>query len=374
MANLVEISEQVASELGRPELVTNYATGDYTPTAMFLRIINAAVKRLERLVDYHAEFRMVPVDVESGQYFVNIPKELAYIDSIDLESTTARYRMEPRSEVWMREFYPEPFASVGTGRPVDWSRWAGTGVRFANILQNGDFTVDVSDWTQGTGTLSWSSGKAKILSSGTSGDMSQALSDVDLRGYRLNSNISTSGSVTAYWISLWNGVTNIVLRPLSTDGLIDLDERMAYYVEQGLYTQAEVDSVMQACDLIAVVMLGGSGSYIEVENISLTTPESSAGNLLIMPPADAAYTLNIRARVYADYFVNNSDTTWWSNRHPDILVTMVKRQIAVELNRNNTERDEYDAELAPQIFEIEKGMAAEEQAGEPYTGQLGWGL
>lgn len=374
MADLVTISQQVATELGRPELVTDFAAADYTPTATFLRIINAANKRLERMVDYDAEFRRIEIPVESGDYFLNLPKEVQYIDAIDIETTTDRYTMDARTDRYMRERYAEPFSLVGTGRPVDWARWTADGTRFENVVQNGDFLVDVSDWTQGTGTLSWSAGKAKILSGGSGANMSQTLADVDLRGYRLNSNITTTGAVTGYWISLWNGATNIVLQPLSVDGLIDLDERMAYLVEQGIYTQADVDSVMQACDLIAVVMLGGSGTYIEVDNISLTTARSSSGNLLIMPPADGDYSLYVRSRVYADDMVDNNDTTWFSNRHPDVLVTMVKRQIAVELNRNNTERDEYDAELREQIFEIERCRGAEDQAGPPESTRMGYGI
>jgi hypothetical protein len=51
---------------------------------------------------------------------------------------------------------------------------------------------------------------------------------------------------------------------------------------------------------------------------------------------------------------------------------MVKRQIAVELNRNETERNEYDNELAVQLFEIEKATAAEEQAGGILSTRMGY--
>jgi hypothetical protein len=373
MANLVTIAEQVASELGRPELVVNYASGDYTPTAKFRRIINAANKRLERMVDYEAEFRRIEVEIESGDYFVTLPKEIQYIDSIDIQDSTTRYPMNPRSDLWMRENYDEPFSLVETGRPVDWSRWTPDGTRLVDLIVNGDFSTDTDNWTQDTGTLAWSSGKARLTSAGSGSGMYQTFSPtIDIRGYRLNFNVTTSGSVTSYWVSLWNSATNIVLLPMSTSGLIDIDEQMEYLLEQGIYTQSQVDAVTQTCDRIAVVMLGSNGSYIEVDNISLYTARSSSGNLLVLPPSDDDYTLYVRSRVYADDMVNNNDTTWFSNRHPDLLVTMVKRQIAVELNRNETERNEYDNELAVQLFEIEKATAAEEQAGGILSTRMGY--
>lgn len=376
MANLATISRQVATELGRPELCVDFAGGDYTPVARFLRIINAANKRLERMVDYEAEFRRIEIPVEQGDYFLNLPKEVQYIDSMDIEDATTRYRMHMRDDQYMRDFYNEPFADVAQYRPLDWCRWTPEGQQFENLVLNGDFIADTSEWTQDTGTLSWSAGKARLTSAGSGAAMYQEFSPgLDIRGYRLNSNITVSGSgVTNYWISIWNQLSNIVLYPTLTDGLIDIDERMRHFVQQGIYTQAQVDTIVQSCDRIAVVMMGGNNDYIEVDSVALTTARSSPGNLLVLPPADTDYTIFVRSRVYADDMVNNADTTWFSNRHPDILVTMVKRQIAVELNRNNTERDEYDQELRVQIFELERATGAESQSGPPESTTMGYGI
>lgn len=375
MATLQDISRQVSSELARPELVADFANADYTPTATFLRIINAAGRRLERMVDYVPEFRRISKEIVAGQYFVNLPKQLQYIDQIDIENSTSRYQLEPQSDRWMREKFDEPFDNVDVGQPLYWSRWIPDGERFENLVVNGDFASDTSSWTESGGILSWSAGKAKLASSGAGSGMYQEFSPaIDIRGHRLNFSVSTSGNVTNYWVSLWNGATGIIMLPLDTDGLVYIDERMAYFVEQGLQTQEDVDAVVQACDKIAVVMLGDSGAYIEVDNVSINTALSSTGNLLIMPPADAAYTLYVKSKVYTDEMVDLSDTTWWSNRHPDLLVTFVKRQIAVELNRNQTEVSEYDDEIAPQLFEIERCAAAEEQAGGPETIRMGYSL
>lgn len=104
-----------------------------------------------------------------------------------------------------------------------------------------------------------------------------------------------------------------------------------------------------------------------------TTAITNARQLLIMPPADAAYTLCVTGRKYLTAFASNSDTTWWSVAHPNILIKMVKRTIAYELNRNKTEVEDWDSEIREDVYEIERQQGVEDMAGDIKTRYLGWG-
>lgn len=226
---LVQVAFAVADELGRPELVTDFGAADYTPTAKLLRLVNAAQRRLDGMIDHPAEELRADVAVVQGDYLLTVPANFQHIERIDLETTTERMTLEKRTEDWMRDNYNEPFADVTEGEPADWCRYTPTTV-----------------------------------------------------------------------------ITN-------------------------------------------------------------------ARQLLLLPPADGSYTLCIIGRKYLADFSANSDTTWWSVAHPEILVKMVKRTIAYELNRNSQEVADWDSEIREDVYEIERQQGVEAWAGPPDSRRSGWG-
>lgn len=115
------------------------------------------------------------------------------------------------------------------------------------------------------------------------------------------------------------------------------------------------------------------GIPLDWSRYSPTTAITNARQLLLLPPADAAYTLCVTGSKCVADFSANSDTSWWSVAKPNILVKMVKRVIAYELNRNRTEVADWDAEIREDIFEIERQQGVEDMAGDIETRRLGYG-
>lgn len=370
--NLLEISRIVSDELGRPELVVNFGT-DYTPTSRFLRLINAASRRLDRRVDTHNEWRRWRGNLVAGQYLLDIPKDVQHIDEIDIEADGQRYKLEMRDEFWMRRNYDEPFSVVQNDRPLDWSRWTPTGLYGESLIKNSDFSSTTTDWTAIAGSVTVSGGKLRLQSSGASAAMEYEFDEPqDLIGAIFSFDVvGMADSADLYYVSFFNGADDYLIQPLSTDGQFLIEDIIQYYVEQGLDAD-DLREAFRSIDKIQVAVVASSGDWIDLDNIKLINLQSSAGNVLVLPPADKEYAVNVRARVWSTDFVNNTDRTWWSNRNPDILITAIKRQIAEELNRNRTEVEEYDAVLAEQLYELEKCMAAEEQSGDRGSNRMGY--
>jgi hypothetical protein len=172
---LVQVAFAVANELGRPELVTNFATADYTPTAMLLRLINAAQDRLDSLIDHPAEELRANVAVVQGDYLVTVPSNFQHIERIDLETTTERLTLEKRTEEWMRLNYAEPFADVEEGEPADWCRYTPT-TAITNARQllllppaDGSYTLCITgrkyltEFASNSDTTWWSVAKPHVL-------------------------------------------------------------------------------------------------------------------------------------------------------------------------------------------------------------------
>jgi len=371
--NLVELAQAVADELGRPELVVNYATADYTPTTRFLRIINAAGRRLDRRVDYNAEYRRWQGNLVAGQYLLDIPKEIQYIDEIDIETATERIKLEMRDENWMRRTYGEPFSTVENAQPLDWSRWTPIGLYGESAIKNGTFGTTVAEWTVNTGTFTWVAGKGRLQSTAASASVDYIFPAAqDLLGSTFSFDVVTMSDPTdLYYVEFHTGATSYTIFPLSTDGEFVIDDIIRYYVDEG----GDLDTLrddFRAITKIRFVVVASNGDYMDLDNVRLVLLQSSQGNVMVMPPADQTYTVNVKARVWGTDFVQNTDKTYWGNRHPDILITAIKRQIAEELSRNRTEVEEYDAVLNEQLFELERDMGMEEQGGDRGSNRMGY--
>ena len=76
MPTLEDICYAVSTELGRPELVEDYAGADYTPTPTLLRMVKTAHRYLDRFVEQPNEKREVAILVSQGQYMARLPETL----------------------------------------------------------------------------------------------------------------------------------------------------------------------------------------------------------------------------------------------------------------------------------------------------------
>ena len=94
--------------------------------------------------------------------------------------------------------------------------------------------------------------------------------------------------------------------------------------------------------------------------------------IITMPPADEDYTANVYGSYWAHEMESNTDITWWSDTHPDILRLAIRMQIAMALMRNQTEIDDYKEQIHEALDDLSRGAAIEEQAGPPERRRFGW--
>ncbi len=69
---------------------------------------------------------------------------------------------------------------------------------------------------------------------------------------------------------------------------------------------------------------------------------SEQGDTLItMPPSNGAYTLQVYAAEYPAELTDDTDETWWSTHHPEILLTAARSYVELHLHRNQTGQNLY---------------------------------
>jgi len=391
MATLSDIAYAVATELGRPELVVDYANGDYTPTSTLLRLINAAQRHLDRFVEQPDEKRQVAIALSEGQYIARVPDTLQYIDRVDIEDDTDRTLLEKREYQYMRDEYAQPFNLVQSAKPADWSRLTPSDYVERNLISNGTFDSSVSPWTQTQATLAWDSGAAKLTCTGfliPSAGMKYSFlasdgstpNPQDITQTTLTFDLTDASYTALASVVVWitgDGRTLTYTFPVTLydpiqSYTVSMLQTVPDNVANGTYTEAQWAATMAACVSVEIRAIGGVGDWIKIDNVVLMNDLAKIGNLLILPPADKAYTMYVIGNYYVPRLAKNSDSSWWSYNHPDILITSTKRQVAVNLNRNQTEMAEYDAQIMPALYEIEKQTAAEEQSGGHETTQFGW--
>lgn len=142
MPTCEELAQTVADELGRPELVTDWNGGDYTPTEMFLRLINRAHRELDRQHKHDAPFELRQVALAQGAYTVPVPAGLRYVTRIDLTDSSGNIvtpdGLDRRELGWLRQQYGKEFANIDQGTPLYWARNVGEilGSSFIVLLNN----------------------------------------------------------------------------------------------------------------------------------------------------------------------------------------------------------------------------------------------
>jgi len=83
----------------------------------------------------------------------------------------------------------------------------------------------------------------------------------------------------------------------------------------------------------------------------------SLNGILIMPPPDAAMSLEIRGRFYSPT-LGDSQSSWWLTTQSDLLLRAAMRQIEVDY-RNTAGRKDWEAAIAADLASIEFDDAEE---------------
>ncbi len=84
--------------------------------------------------------------------------------------------------------------------------------------------------------------------------------------------------------------------------------------------------------------------------------------IYIMPPADGDYTVEIKAEWYSHEMCEDSDVSFWS-QYPELLLMAARRQMEIDLHRNSTGAQDFEAPLMRSLMKLSHNLVAEEWSG-----------
>jgi hypothetical protein len=388
---LLGMSQKVAQSLARPDLVVDYAGADFTPKSDFLEMINDAHRHLDRLHVYDHRMSKTKLAIAQGQYQQALPERLRYIEHIDLEDASGNIvpngGLKQRDELWLRDKYDQTFELVTQGEPQYWARAAGVQVE---TLRNPDFDTSpiIVDELEGLEYLALMTANPGlwVAQGGVNGDdsainwlWSNGLLSIDTYSSPSSTPVVgqyvgnvAAGDVTVT-VGLGAGGGTVLVTIYSSDGAT-----YEFVTLSSATTLTHVFEDLGAWNVIQVANMGGTGTVID--SVSLTIESAAPQSLpsirvpwfITMPPADAAYTAVIHHGQYATELVANDDESWWSYNHPDILATGIKRQVAVDKNRNATEVKKYDEKIETDLAALHIDVGEEDFAGPDVRLRFGW--
>jgi len=85
--------------------------------------------------------------------------------------------------------------------------------------------------------------------------------------------------------------------------------------------------------------------------------------LIVMPPADAAYTLEVLGKWYSKALSADADVSVWSVNHPTLLIRAAMREMEIDGFRNQQGTEFLEQELLRQLRQISFNLAAEDATG-----------
>jgi hypothetical protein len=473
MATRLEIKQQIVREMGKYELVTDYANGDWSANASapvnIDKVIQDAQTRLDEMPwKLREQLIRRTVSLAVDQYEFDLPKPIRCIKRIDLETATERSVPElyQQSIGYMRENYAFPWSLVDSDTPIDWARQVTQGLTVeTDVVLNGGFDTDLSSWTLDVvNPQVWEAGACRFTGS-VSSSMSQNISTVAGKTVTFGINVTEAGGgIVATFVgatgtvyhtytfeetgmhkvtfALSALVTALVLTgcPIEhiTNGGFNTDltgwdagvfvwssgkalgtgdsaaSPSGGHLEQTFTSFTCVDgeytvsaNLQNLSGTIYIAMgSGGSGylwtissssnwsasvpsgtyTYIQiygatngitVDNVSIATPspliddvsltyeaDDTTKDILIMPPAGEAYTLNVFGTVYDDALSSDASTSIWSVKAPSILVNACKA-IIKESQEDWQGAQQYWNLCKTELRKIDIGQRKEELSGPP---------
>jgi hypothetical protein len=88
------------------------------------------------------------------------------------------------------------------------------------------------------------------------------------------------------------------------------------------------------------------GRYADAQVASGEDPEDRS--LMIMPPVDEAYTIEVHGIFHSEILVDDTDTNYWSINYPDVLVFAALRCLEATYRNTQGVRD-YEEAIAHQL-------------------------
>jgi len=75
----------------------------------------------------------------------------------------------------------------------------------------------------------------------------------------------------------------------------------------------------------------------------VATGHSAFNGILLMPPSDGAYTLEVWGLFWSDVLVNDSDETYWTEEHPEVLLKAAMYQLESMYRNTEGQKDFLDS-------------------------------
>lgn len=108
-----------------------------------------------------------------------------------------------------------------------------------------------------------------------------------------------------------------------------------------------------------------AASLLDYDNITFGTSYLPLRGVWLMPPSNYDVTVQILADWYSPTLSADTDRSYWSVEHPDLLVRATRMQLETDLHRNTEGRKDFEIPLIQELKEIYKDLVAEEAAGPP---------
>lgn len=108
-----------------------------------------------------------------------------------------------------------------------------------------------------------------------------------------------------------------------------------------------------------------AAGYLNYDHVVFGTASFPMKGLWFEPAPAEDTTIEILAQWYSPELSSDTDRSYWSVNHPDLLARATRMQIEIDLHRNTAGRKDFEEPILAELKEIYKDMVAEEVAGPP---------
>ena len=87
-------------------------------------------------------------------------------------------------------------------------------------------------------------------------------------------------------------------------------------------------------------------------------PSYNYNSIMLFPPSDGSYTIEVDGLFYQPELLADTDTNFWSEVHPEILLMAANRQLEIDY-RNSTGVKDWDMAIQTEILGLGKDLVEE---------------
>lgn len=101
----------------------------------------------------------------------------------------------------------------------------------------------------------------------------------------------------------------------------------------------------------------GIGAFMDV----LADGYQTYNGIVLMPPSDSTYAIEIEGHFYSATLTNDTDETFWTVQHPTLLYAAVMRELEI-IHRNTEGRKDWEAAIQSMMVGLDMDGVAEESS------------